>query len=61
MAYEKYSVINPNWEVTNNSEKVFCPLNFWKTVIIKLVNQYINHHILLPKLNGIFITDTNKI
>uniref|UniRef100_U9TKF9 Uncharacterized protein n=1 Tax=Rhizophagus irregularis (strain DAOM 181602 / DAOM 197198 / MUCL 43194) TaxID=747089 RepID=U9TKF9_RHIID len=31
MAYEKYSVINPNWGVTNNSERIFCPLNFWKT------------------------------
>ncbi|CAB5179473.1 unnamed protein product [Rhizophagus irregularis] len=59
-AHKECSVINPNWRVTNNSERVFCPLNFWETVI-KLVNQYLNYHMLLPKLNGTFIADANEI
>ncbi|PKC73987.1 hypothetical protein RhiirA1_450493 [Rhizophagus irregularis] len=42
IAHKECSVINPNWRVTNNSERVFCPLNFWETVI-KLVQRNGNY------------------
>ena len=60
MAHEECSVIDPNWGVTNISERVFCPLNLRETVI-KTVNQHLNRHMLLPKLDGTFVTDENDI
>ena len=59
-AHKECSVIDPNWGVVNNSERVFCPSNLRETVI-KIVNQHLNRHMLLPKLDGTFIMDANEI
>ncbi|PKY55120.1 hypothetical protein RhiirA4_301842, partial [Rhizophagus irregularis] len=44
----------------NNSNLVFCPLKLRKTVI-SIVENHSNRHMLLPKHDGTFITNADKI
>ncbi|CAG8563446.1 6812_t:CDS:1, partial [Racocetra persica] len=54
------SMIDPNWEVTNNSNSIFCLLKLRKTVV-KLVENHSTHQMLLLKLDGTFTTNSNEI
>ncbi|GBC35839.2 ATP-dependent DNA helicase PIF1 [Rhizophagus irregularis DAOM 181602=DAOM 197198] len=61
IAHEECSLIDPNWEIVNNSNStIFCLLDLRKTVI-KLVENHSSRHMLLPKSNGTFIIDANEI
>ncbi|CAG8616664.1 3680_t:CDS:1, partial [Scutellospora calospora] len=60
-ANEACSIIDPNWEVTNDSNStIFCPLILQDTVI-ELVVMYSTHYILLPKLDSTFTTNSTEI
>ncbi|CAG8765331.1 13442_t:CDS:1, partial [Cetraspora pellucida] len=61
IAYQECSGIDPEWNPqVNNNSNIICPLELQK-MILNLVDQHYNRHMLLPKPNGEFIINSKLI